>query len=132
MSRESARLQKLARLMATVARADEARMAALMLEERRLRERFSDLDTVRAVRAQNRPEEGDPALSAGADAAWHRWIDGRKASINGEIAALKVRQAEMREELARSIGRREVAEELVREDQLIRRKALISISDRSS
>ena len=123
MSRHPARLAALARLTATVARAEEARMAALALEERGLRERFAALNTARSTRARTRPADGDPALLAGADPAWHRWIDGRKMAINGEIAELRVKQAALREGLTRAIGRREVAEELVRRDRAVRRQA---------
>lgn len=98
-------------------------MTALALEERGLRERFAALDTARSARARTRPEDGDPALLAGADPAWHRWIDGRKTAINGEIAQLRVTQAELRESLSRAIGRREVAEELVQRDLAARRQA---------
>ena len=122
MSRHPARLQALARLTAAVARAEEARMAALALEERRLRDRFAALDTARTERARTRPEGGDPALLAGADPSWHRWIDGRKTAINTEIAELRVKRAGLRESLTRAIGRREVAEELVRREQATRRQ----------
>jgi len=119
----------LARLANAAFGAGQARMGALQQREADLRARIAALDADRKARALSLGE-ADPALLAGADLIWHRWIDRRRAALNLELARTLAEQAAARVELQRSFGRKEATAELLNRATAIARRTAERQADR--
>lgn len=75
--------------------AERTKLAKLNLREASLRQTLRDLDQARSDRSNMASRMDEPAVIAGADMQWHRWIDHRRSVLNTELAqvlALKSRQ----------------------------------------
>jgi hypothetical protein len=116
-------LADLARLARLAHAAAEQRMGVLRRREDELRGTLAELDAARRDRAAATAGQIDPALQAGQDLRWHRWIDGRRQTLNAELARVLAGQAQVRAELARDFGRKEAIESLRRDALAAQQKA---------
>lgn len=114
MSRDRRDLASLVQLTALVRDADQARMNALRRHEKGLRDRLAALDADWQDRAR-RAVVGDIALQSGADHRWQAWIDGRRMTLNQELARVLVDIARVRDDLARSFGRNMATQGLLKQ-----------------
>lgn len=93
--------------------AQQAKLGALMQQRDGLATQLAALDEAARRRHETAGRGGDdPALRAGADMLWQRWIEGRKIAINEARARLEVEIEQMRAETARDFGRSQVARHL--------------------
>lgn len=114
MTRMKRDLTVLAELTGLVHDADKARMNAMRRREAALRKSLAALDSDWIARTQQ-AVVGDIALQSGADHRWQRWIDGRRITLNHELARVLVEMARTRTSLSRSFGRDLATRDLVRQ-----------------
>lgn len=107
-ARDLAALAQLAGLASSTA---EARLSILTRKADDLRTLLAELDTARRDRARGLTA-ADPAMMAGADLRWHRWIDGRRSALNGELARTLVDVARARAALKHAFGQKLASEAL--------------------
>ncbi|RYH01564.1 hypothetical protein EU805_12945 [Salipiger sp. IMCC34102] len=103
---------ELARIAQVAFQADRARMAKVQRAEQRLR---AQLDEIKAQerQARDRAAQAPDAMAlAGGDRLWHQWIEGRRTTIQTELAQLLARKADLQSELRASFGRKAAAEAL--------------------
>lgn len=82
--------------------AERARLAAQGRRIAQLREHFQALD----LRSGGNDREAfDPAERAGADLAWHGWVEGRRRQINAELLRLREQQEAQRARVADAFGK---------------------------
>ncbi|WP_341367488.1 hypothetical protein [Yoonia sp. BS5-3] len=93
-------------------RAAQARMAALLEREARLRRNLLQLTESRSAQAQASRAPDEAALVAGADIRWHHWVDQRRAVINTELAQVLALQENCRAALKEAFGREQAAQSL--------------------
>lgn len=110
MKNDFAKLSEITELALTQRR---MAMAALRKQADALDEQLAKLDNARASRTATRGEN-DPALRAGADLNWLRWIETRKRAINTERARLTVLIDQEKDKLSQAFGRDSVAQRLAR------------------
>jgi len=109
-------------------RAAQSEMAALLQQEARLRTNLADLIESRRARAMQSGLPDDPAMIAGADLRWHRWVDQRRAIINGELAQILSAKESCRAKLQRAFGRDQAAQAMSEREA----RAQLQISKRRS
>lgn len=108
--------EDLSKLTGLALDAQRTRLAALQREAQALSDQLAQLDLNRSARAASLSGD-DPALKAGADPAWLRWMEQRKGAINLERARLAVRIEQEKTSLAQAFGRHQVAKRLARQDK---------------
>jgi len=104
----------IARLAGVVSDAAQARLAAQLRRIEELRTSLAALEGKRRSRALELTEP-DAALLGGADLRWHRWIDGRRAMLNAELARALAEAGRARAALVQAFGRKLASEALARE-----------------
>jgi hypothetical protein len=102
----------LLKLTALVRDAAEAELSALARKDRALCDALARLQSDRARSRAGFPEGLDPATRAGAEVAWHRWIEERSAAINRERARLQVQMANARARFSTALGRQNAMKEI--------------------
>lgn len=115
MTRDVLRMKGLVNLSGLSFRAAQARMAELLTREADLRRNLELLTESRTVQAHAPRTSDEAALKAGADIRWHQWVDQRRATINTELAQVLALQEHCRIALARTFGRDQVAQSLLRQ-----------------
>lgn len=94
-------------------RAVQAELAALQAKQRAIVEQIAALEQDRHDRAHSLPED-DPAMRAGADMLWHRWIDTRRIALNAELARLRAAEEPVKMRLRMAFGRAEASKSLAK------------------
>ncbi len=115
---------RLVTLTSLVRDAAEAELARLVRKDRDLCEA---LDRLRADRSRSRevlPDLPDPATRAGAEVAWHRWIEERSAAINRERARLQIQIAHARSRFSEALGRQNAMKEIAEVESQQRRRRI--------
>lgn len=105
-------------------RAAQARMTALLAREAGLEKNLMQLTESRQNLSRSPRQPNDAALIAGADLHWQRWVDQRRATINAELAQLRVLKENCRADLQRAFGQDQVLHALVRRAEEDDRSAL--------
>lgn len=91
----------------------QAKLGALLQRREALEAQMAELSQAVQDRHDTAGQaQDDPALRAGADMLWLRWIEGRKIAINEARARLEVDIEAIRAEAARDFGRSQVAQRL--------------------
>lgn len=93
----------------------QGEMAQLLQRELGLRENLRQLVASRTLRQGETLRKSDPALSAGADIRWHKWVDERRAIINAELAQIIGQQEHCRARLQRSFAQDQAARALIKQ-----------------
>jgi hypothetical protein len=81
-----------------------ARYANLSNQEDRLCENLAQLAKDKN-RTGNRDHKDDPALVAGVDVLWHKWVDQRRGVINIELARVRAAKSECQRHLRQAFGK---------------------------
>ncbi|MCV2881808.1 hypothetical protein [Actibacterium sp. XHP0104] len=71
---------------------------------------IGDLD---AQRRRVVPDLDDAASMVGADLAWHRWADARRAELNIELATCRAAENRSKTHAARAFGRAEALQRII-------------------
>lgn len=85
--------------------AAQTKMAGILQREAGLRDALAQLEGSRHEQAIKGRSPYDPALAAGADLRWHRWIDQRRAILNIELAQVLALKDGHRAALRSAFGR---------------------------
>lgn len=113
MNRKLKNLERLQKLTDAALLAQQARLASIAGEEARITSLLETIDDARAARNSVLNEGMDPAQRAGADPLWQLWADGRRSSLNRDLAKVRVMREDVRSDLARALGRDDVASRLL-------------------
>jgi TPP-dependent trihydroxycyclohexane-1,2-dione (THcHDO) dehydratase len=126
-------LKALSRLTDAAFAARQAGMGALRQKEQDLRDTLAALDAARKDRAAAlTDQEPDPALLAGADLMWHRWIETRRVALNTALSRNRVAQEAARAALSLAFGRAQATDGLLTKAALVRAKAKSRRDDAAS
>ena len=82
----------------------QAEMSQLLTRQRDLQAALNDLTGRRKQRADGLCGPSDAAFVAGADMAWHLWVEQRRRQINTELAKVLAEQDQCRLRLSRALG----------------------------
>ncbi|WP_019955541.1 hypothetical protein [Yoonia vestfoldensis] len=118
MTRRLGRITDLQNLTDLALRAAQADLAALKAKEADLRQ---NLIALSGQKTRDPRPLHDPALVAGADLRWQRWVDQRRAAINAELAQVMALIDNSQRRLRGLFGRDQAARALadqVRKDRM--------------
>lgn len=123
---EATRLQALGKVSRLKYQSLQGEMAQLLHRELGLRENLRQLVASRTLRHGETLQQSDPALKAGADIRWHKWVDERRAVINTELAQVIGQKEHCRARLQRSFAQDQAVHALMKQsisqEQLIRER----------
>lgn len=93
-------------------RAEVARMAQVLQEEKRLRAALARLDAQRAANEALPDADLGGLRQIGGDMIWQAWVGRKKAELQSELARVLARKGQMAGKLRRAFGKTEAIEEL--------------------
>ena len=93
-------------------RAVQAEMAEILKREAALRRNLEQLTQSKAAQSEALQRVDQPALIAGADIRWQRWVDQRRTTINTELAQVLAQKENCRLKLTGAFGRDQAAQAL--------------------
>ena len=85
--------------------AEQSKLARIRSEEKAIRAQLGQLRADQTRLAERGSDGHDPAMAAGADALWMRWIAGRKQELNAALMQLQSRKARQFDAVKEAFGR---------------------------
>ena len=108
------RLSALTQVTAVALQAAQTEMAQLNREEMALRDTLAQLVADRAAQTDQALADGAATPLAGTDIRWHAWVDGRRATLNAELANVLARKEACQSRLRLAFGRDQAAQALAK------------------
>jgi len=102
------KLIALVQLLDAVSNAKQFELSKIVQEEEHLKEQLGRLETAQVS------DDLTPARLSGADLSYERWREGRRKTINLELATILARKDRARREASKAVGRFEVSKSLLK------------------